>query len=245
MPAAPEAAPLPIRPAATVILVRRTPAGPRVLMGQRGARAAFMPEMFVFPGGAVDADDLALEGDVPLGAETAARLAIETAPELVAGLARAAVRELWEETGLVLGRPDPDAAGRIVPEGWRGFFAAGVVPHTEPLRFVFRAITPPGRPRRFDARFFLVDAEALAAGGDDFAGAGGELAHLQWLDLAAARALALPFITEVVLSEVEALLAHPGASGATSATGSATAPERARGVPYFHQRADGTRFSLL
>lgn len=231
MPTAPEPAPADeIRPAATVILVRRTESGPRVLMGQRGARAAFMPEMFVFPGGAVDADDLALDGVPPLDPETATRLAVETPPELVPGLARAAVRELWEETGLVLGRPDPAAASRAVPPGWRGFFGAGFVPDTAALRFVFRAITPPGRPRRFDARFFLADAAALARGGDDFAEAGGELAHLQWLDLAAARALPLPFITEVVLSEVEALLAAPGGSKA---------------VPFFHQRPEGMRFSLL
>jgi len=231
LPGAPEpAAVQEVRPAATVILVRRTEEGPRLLMGQRGAGAAFMPEMFVFPGGAVDADDLALEGNPPLDPGTAARLAVETPPELVPGLARAAVRELWEETGLVLGRRDPAAASTAVPPGWRGFFGAGFVPDTAALRFVFRAITPPGRPRRFDARFFLVDAAALAPGGDDFAGAGGELARLQWLDLAAARALPLPFITEVVLAEIEALLAAPGV---------------ARGVPFFHQRAEGMRFSLL
>ncbi len=219
-----------IRPAATVILVRRMADGPRVLMGQRGARAAFMPELFVFPGGAVDDDDLALDGPVALAPETAARLAVETPPELVGALARAAVRELWEETGLILGLPDPAAAGRAVPPEWRGFHAAGFVPHTAALRFVFRAITPPGRPRRFDARFFLADAEALAAGGDDFSGAGGELAHLQWLDLAAARALPLPFITEVVLSEIEALLGAPGEQ---------------RGVPFFHQVAGRGRFGVL
>ena len=214
-----------------MILVRRGADGPpRVLMGQRGARAAFLPEMFVFPGGAVDDGDLALPGDVALDDATAARLAVETAPGLVPALARAAVRELWEETGLVLGRPDGAAAWLAVPDAWRGFYAGGHVPHTAPLRFVFRAITPPGRPRRFDARFFLVEAEALAPGGDDFAGAGGELAHLQWLDLAGARALPLPFITEVVLSEVEALLA---------------APERTRGVPFFHQAGGAGRFRLL
>ena len=220
----------PVRPAATVILARRTADGPRVLMGQRGARAAFMPEMFVFPGGAVDPDDLALDGDPGLDPFTAAGLAVETPPGLVAGLARAAVRELWEETGLILGRPDPGAAVRAVPPGWRGFFAAGYVPDTAALRFVFRAITPPGRPRRFDARFFLADAASLAPGGDDFAGAGSELAHLQWLDIVAARALPLPFITEIVLSEVEALLAEPG---------------RPRPVPFFHQRPEGMRYSLL
>jgi 8-oxo-dGTP pyrophosphatase MutT (NUDIX family) len=226
----PEAAARPeVRDAATVILVRRSAGAPEVLMGQRGGGAAFMPDKFVFPGGAVDPED-ALLPDATLDPLTAQLLAVEAPAELVRPLAFAAVRELWEETGLVLGRPDPAAAARAVPPGWQGFFDAGFVPDTAALRFVFRAITPPGRPRRFDARFFLADAAALAPGGDDFAGAGGELAHLQWLDLAAARALPLPFITEVVLAEIEALLA---------------APEASRGVPFFHQRAEGMRFSLL
>ncbi|MGR3466910.1 MAG: DNA mismatch repair protein MutT, partial [Shimia sp.] len=70
------------------------------------------------------------------------------------------------------------------------------------LRFYFRALTPPGRPRRFDARFFLVDAAALATDPDDFSGASGELSHLQWIPLDAARSFEMPFITEVVLAEV-------------------------------------------
>ena len=202
-------------------------------MGQRGARAAFMPEMFVFPGGARRRRTTSRStARRRCAAETAARLAVDTAPELVPGLARAAVRELWEETGLVLGRPDPGAAGRTVPEGWREFFAAGVVPHTAPLRFVFRAITPPGRPRRFDARFFLADAAVLAPGGRTTSRGRGELRPppSSGSTSAAARALPLPFITEVVLSEVEALLAEPA---------------RARGVPDFHQRAEEARFRLL
>ena len=213
-----------------MILVRRAADGPRVLMGQRGARAAFMPEMFVFPGGAVDDDDRALAGETALDAETARRLAVETPPELVPALARAAVRELWEETGLVLGRPDAGAATRAVPAGWRGFSPPGS------CRGPRRCASSSGQSRRRGGPGASMRASswprpsALAAGGDDFAGAGGELAHLQWLDIAAARALPLPFITEVVLSEVEALLAEPG---------------RARGVPFFHQSTEGPRFSVL
>jgi 8-oxo-dGTP pyrophosphatase MutT (NUDIX family) len=228
LPDAPEPGP-PVRDAATVVLVRRDPDGPRVLMGQRGGGAAFMPDLFVFPGGAVDPDDMALEGEPPLEPETARRLAMDTSPELVRALPWAAVRELWEETGLVLGRPEPDAAARRVPPSWSDFFASGHVPHTAALRLVFRAITPPGRPRRFDARFFLAEADALAPGGEDFAAAGSELRHLRWIDLPAARALPLPFITEVVLSEVAALLAEPGP----------------RPVPFFHQQAGSLRYSLL
>jgi hypothetical protein len=75
---------------------------------------------------------------------------------------------------------------------------------------VFRAITPPARPVRFDARFFLADAADLAGDPDDFARAEAELSHMSWLTLAEARALDLPFITAVVLAEVEMRL---GASG--------------------------------
>jgi 8-oxo-dGTP pyrophosphatase MutT (NUDIX family) len=197
-------------------------------MGQRGNGAAFMPDKFVFPGGAVDAEDELLPGVPELEPATARRLAVGTPPPLVPSLARAAVRELWEETGLMLGLSDPRAAGAAVPESWRGFYRQGLVPNTAALRFVFRAITPPGRPRRFDARFFLVEARDIA--GDSLEASGEELARLQWLTLADARALPLPFITEVVLSEVEALVADPAL---------------ARPVPFFHQTAEGSRFSLI
>ena len=59
-----------IRNAATVMVLRDRTTDPHVLMGQRGAKAAFMPSKFVFPGGAVDAAD----ADVPLSAPHAAAL---------------------------------------------------------------------------------------------------------------------------------------------------------------------------
>jgi 8-oxo-dGTP pyrophosphatase MutT (NUDIX family) len=219
---------IPVRDAATVILVRRTAAGPQVLMGRRGDGAAFMASKFVFPGGAVDADDLALAAE--LAPAPPPLLAVDTDPQVARALPLAAVRELWEETGLMLGRPDPAAAGRAVPPGWRGFFAAGLMPNTAALTFVFRAVTPPGRPRRFDARFFLAEARDLAA--EDLTPSGEELDSLAWLDLAAARALDLPFITELVLGELAETLARP-------------APDPARPVPYFRQGPDGPRFRLL
>jgi 8-oxo-dGTP pyrophosphatase MutT (NUDIX family) len=171
-----------VRPAATVILWRDGSDGPRVLMGQRGAGAVFMPSKFVFPGGGVDPEDAPCPGY--LSRECTRRLALlaEGAP-VPEVLVAAALRELDEETGLKACAPQEGA-----------------------LRFVFRAITPPGRSRRFDARFFLADAEALDCDPDDFVAASGELAHLRWLPLPEARALDLPFITEVVLAEVSALV---------------------------------------
>jgi 8-oxo-dGTP pyrophosphatase MutT (NUDIX family) len=78
---------------------------------------------------------------------------------------------------------------------------------------LFRAITPPGRPRRFDARFFLVPASEVFGDSDDFSAASDELSHLHWVALAEAQRLDLPFITEVVLAEVARYLrdgAEPG-----------------------------------
>jgi hypothetical protein len=75
---------------------------------------------------------------------------------------------------------------------------------------MFRAITPPGRTRRFDARFFLTSAAGVTGDTKAFSDTLTELSHLHWIGLAEARALDLPFITEVVLAEVTALLnGHP------------------------------------
>ncbi|MCB2109814.1 MAG: NUDIX hydrolase [Defluviimonas sp.] len=193
-----------IRDAATVILLRRDGDEPRVLMGQRGAGAAFMPSKYVFPGGAVDPEDAL----VPFGSELVP-LCARRLGAAASALAASAIRELWEETGLVLGTagswPGP------APAAWQGFADLNLLPAAAPLRFVFRAITPQGRPRRFDARFFLADAAAIAGDLDDFSGASDELGHLHWVPLRAARELNLPFITEVVLGEVAAALATPAA----------------------------------
>lgn len=187
-----------IRDAATLILVRDSAGpAPSVLMGQRGAEAAFMPGKFVFPGGAADSADATVPVARALPAICADRLER-------ADLAATAIRELWEETGLILGRAGrwPDAA----PRGWRGFAATGHLPDAGALSFVFRAITPPGRPRRFDARFFLADAAALAGDPDDFTRAEDELSHLQWIPVEDTFRFDLPFVTQCVLAEVAARL---------------------------------------
>ena len=221
-----------IRNAASVILLRDRGGTPAVLMGQRGAKAAFMPNKFVFPGGALDAADRAIRLAEPLPARCMARLRSDADPALAEPLALAAIREVWEETGLLIGKPDPSAPARAeaAPESWRSFLAAGAVPSGAGMRFVFRAVTPPGRPRRFDARFFTVDADRVIGDMDDFSRASDELSHLQWIPLSRVRGFDLPFITEVVLAEVEAALKEPG---------------RNARVPYFFNAEGRSHFRRL
>ncbi len=196
-----------IRNAATIIVLRDRQENPKILMGQRGAKAAFMPNKFVFPGGAVDQEDseISLYSQAPELCRK--RLKEDADPSLVDALAVAAVRELWEETGQILGHPG--TWDSTPPEDWQSFAETGHLPAASALQFVFRAITPPGRPRRFDARFFLLDANELQSDPDDFGQACDELSHLQWIPLKEARKFNLPFITEVVLAEVEARVKDP------------------------------------
>ncbi len=217
-----------IRNAATVIVLRDRLTQPAILMGQRGAKAAFMPNKFVFPGGAVDSEDAAVPLATPLPDLCHDRLSEDAPAGLQPALAAAAIRELWEETGLILGQPGAWTGN--VPADWQSFAATGHVPAADPLQFVFRALTPPGRPRRFDARFFLVDSGAIQGDLDDFTHASDELSHLQWIPLADARRFDLPFITEVVLAEIAGRVTE-------------TAPPDS--VPYFRNNDEASLFLRL
>jgi 8-oxo-dGTP pyrophosphatase MutT (NUDIX family) len=189
--------------AATLILVRRG-RRPEVLMGRRAPGHVFMASKWVFPGGRIDrADFAAAAGSEPDGT-TRERLEVEVDPRRARALCLTAVRETFEETGLIVGKPAPPAS---VAGPWREFRRAGALPDLAALTYVARAITPPGRTRRFDARFFQADAEALLAP-EPTAGSG-ELDEIAWLALEDARALDLPAITRFVLGEVSERLVNP------------------------------------
>ncbi len=189
--------------AATLILVRRG-RQPQVLMGRRAPGHVFMASKWVFPGGRIDRSDFAAAAATEPDGTTRERLEVELGPRRARALCLTAVRETFEETGLIVGQAAPPA---MVAGPWREFRQAGALPDLAALTYVARAITPPGRTRRFDARFFLADAEALLAP-EPTAGSG-ELDEIAWLPLEDARALDLPAITRFVLGEVAERLSHP------------------------------------
>ena len=199
-----------IRPkdAATLIIVRD---GKEVLMGVRNAKHAFMPNKFVFPGGRVDRADGRVAHPIDLQPEVAEKLERGCAPFRARALAMAAVRETFEEAGLILGVEQQDQIRSKSP-GWKPFFETGFVPALDQMEYIARAITPPGRPRRFDARFFMVNADRLHGSLDG----NGELESLTWVPIDEAPDLDLPNVTEFMIGIVKQRLkdrAHmkPGA----------------------------------
>jgi 8-oxo-dGTP pyrophosphatase MutT (NUDIX family) len=219
----------PVRPrprdAATLILVDRSSGPAHVLLGKRHAGHAFMPNKFVFPGGALDAADRRMSFAAPLDPLVEAKLMAEThrpSPGLARALALAAIRETFEETGLAVGVAAAGAASRPPAGAWTRFAATGVLPSLDRLDLVARAITPPGRSRRYDARFFVADASAIAFRAEGFVHCDAELVELIWTPLDAALRLDLPQITRAVLDDLAA---------ATRA-----GMDRARPRPFYRQR---------
>lgn len=199
-----KASALAVRPqdAATLIIIRRDFNPPRVLMGQRHENHKFMPNRFVFPGGRIDPGDSLVKPMSDLSSTVKQRLLVGCSEARARGLAMAAIRETFEEAGLIVGKPHNDQYNtRSKP--WVPFFAEGFAPTLAPLELLARAITPPYRPRRFDARFFYVDAEHVQGLGHPHLSGSGELLKLHWVTPADAQELELPAITRIVLQELE------------------------------------------
>ena len=185
----------PIRDAACVILADTSGSEPKLLLGKRRETQIFLPNKWVFPGGRLDQDDHVLASELLLPGLIPGE--VSRLPFIVA-----AMRELYEEAGILLG--SNTAAGTIA-----GRLDAGRIRHA--MRYLTplaRAITPPGRPRRFDTWFFVAPRGAACTVKEP----DGELLDLDWFSLSEARALDLPNITRYVVDDVAAYLKRGGAA---------------------------------
>src|SRR5579884_3900168 len=192
------------RDSATLILIDRSGGVPKVLLGRRHERHRFMPGKFVFPGGRIEPADRKMVALAALHERDVARLmrlSHRPSTAKAAAFALAAIRETYEETGLMLGvRRDAIVAP---PGPWQAFAKAGILPDLSALHFVARAITPPKRPLRFDSRFFAADVSAVVHREEGFVGPEAELVELVWLPINEARRLDMPGITAIVLEELQ------------------------------------------
>ena len=194
-----------IRDAATMLVIDRTGSVPKVLLGRRHHGHKFMPGKFVFPGGRVELEDRRVNAATPLDPRVEARLMKEVrrpSAQKSRGFPLAAIRETFEETGLLLGTKSSPAP-RTPGGQWAEFVKSGVAPDLAVVHFIARAITPPGRPRRFDTRFFAVDAEAIASRIEGVVGPDTELVELVWLPIEESMKLDMPGITRAVLEELK------------------------------------------
>lgn len=192
--------------AATLIVLDREGKRTRVLMGQRHHNAIFMPGLYVFPGGRVDPGDSRVAPPDALHPVVEEKLLkdMKGAPSSrrARALALAAIRETAEETGLLIGSRDTDGWSSASP-AWQPFIAHRVAPAVSPLTFFLRAITPPGRPRRFDTRFFCTTSQWIA---HRVPNDNDELLNLHWLTFDEALELELPTVTRLALQMLEAKL---------------------------------------
>ncbi|HZR86254.1 MAG TPA: NUDIX hydrolase [Bradyrhizobium sp.] len=195
--------------AATLILVDRTGATPKVLVGKRHDKVVFMPGKFVFPGGRVDKNDNRVPVAAPMSKELEANL-LKGSPKIntarAKSLAIAAIREACEETGLCLGRKADGTAPKL-DGAWKPFADAGLLPDPSGLFLIARAITPPGRVRRFDTRFFTADASAITHRVEGVVHADAELVELVWVELGSQPLADLHPMTRNVLGELQKRLA--------------------------------------
>jgi len=193
------------RDAATLIIVDRTGPEPKVLMGKRHAGHAFMPGKYVFPGGRIEPEDRRMSAASALDPLVEAKLNAlvkRPSPAFARAIALASIRETFEETGLVIGVDGYGGPKNAPPGAWTRFAATGVYPALEDIDFLCRAITPPRRPRRFDARFLLIDARFIAKQVDGVVHPNAELVDLVWTALGKARELDLPNITHQALEDL-------------------------------------------
>jgi 8-oxo-dGTP pyrophosphatase MutT (NUDIX family) len=192
-------------------------------MGRRNANLRFMPGKFVFPGGRVETADGDIAAADSLSETVADQLARRNRRDTPAprALALAAIRETFEETGLLIGARTLSQTVPV-PQAWRDFTRLGFLPRIGPLHFLARAITPAHLPRRFDTRFFIADAATIAHRIEGVAHAEAELVELVWLPIPEAERLDLGNITSAILCEA----ARRFSSGLAATTR----------VPFFHYR---------
>ena len=203
--------------AATLILLDCTGSEPKVLMGKRHDRHVFMPGAYVFPGGRLDPIDRTMPVAASLDPRAEQKLMAQIKrpnPAKARALALAAVRETFEETGLLLGAKSSNISDNLPAKpdnkpgnAWAAFIEAGILPDLSTMHFVARAVTPPRRKRRYDTRFFTADASTIAHRIDGKVGAEFELIELVWLPLSEIKQrIELMAITEIVLRELNSQL---------------------------------------
>lgn len=200
------------KPAGTLLILDEQDGRPHVLMGLRHRAHTFMPDVFVFPGGRVDPPDNHAPFNHDLTEPTLKRIMASGLSSLATqrrarAFALAAIRETFEEAGIFIGQPSAERIS-TTSQTWIPFLKHGQLPNLQPLRYLARAVTPPGLIRRYDTRFFTVPRAAVSLELKE--SPSDELSELSWVPLDQTEGYKLHKITKLVLNDVSQRIAAEG-----------------------------------
>lgn len=206
--------------AASLLIHRQSDGGHEVLMGRRPVKSRFMPNVFVFPGGAVDPCDARVKPATSLMSDFAKYMAVAGSKARAQTMAVAAVRETFEETGVLIGQPGNP--GTVKDATWQTLASQNMSADLSALQYFARATTPADQPIRFHARFFVCNWTSVANHEQAELKQNDELLDLQWVPINNPESLPLRTITRFMLDELSTWL---------------TEPDAWQGYPHFTQKA--------
>lgn len=189
------------RLASTIVLYTGDRENPKILMGQRSSRNDFMPSVYVFPGGRLDRSDSYAPYKGDLNSRTERILEAAYTPRKARAMVLAAIRETWEETGLMLGKPGKWSRN-LTNQSWDEYREAGILPDLSTIDVFGRAVTPPHRHKRYDTWFFVQKFD----GDSSKVGDSGELSNVAWYDWDHIENLEMQRATTMMLAVLKAHL---------------------------------------
>ncbi len=195
----------PTQSASSLLVLDMQKGQPHVLMGCRSKKHVFMPNVYVFPGGRVDAPDKFAPFADDLTPATLMKIQA-TSPKRKAGplVARAhalaAIREAFEESGLLISKSMAKQPKRLPPL-WQPFLNYGQLPNLSELRYLARAVTPPKQIRRYDTRFFTIPRSAVNIALERYPT--DELENQIWVPLNDTGDIRIPWITRQIMAELK------------------------------------------
>lgn len=187
------------RDAASLLLYRQQAETVEVLVGRRPSKSRFMPDVYVFPGGAVDPVDARAKPAKVMDSAFAQHMAVGQSQARAQTIAMAAVRETYEETGVSItqaGHP-----GSVKDDTWQTLAKRDLSADLSVLKYFARATTPADQPMRFHARFFVCNSAQVSGFDNHQLRQNDELLDLRWMSIQNPEDLPLRSVTKFLLKE--------------------------------------------